>query len=125
MLCVIIKTEEVKLPREFVFSKHGMVQHSGVVWKEIRGLRYHPYLIWEDVGLKDAVLFGYGDPMQIKVQNGRQALMGDGDPLYTSDEKKGDDDDVSTNTTSLQNCRRKGQKKCEGCMARVLRRCAD
>lgn len=53
------------------------------------------YLIPEDVGLNDVVVFAYHDLMQRGMQNTRKIILGDGDPLHMFDEKKGADYNVS------------------------------
>lgn len=50
-------------------------------------MRYHLNLIPEDVELKYAVSFAYGDSVQCKGQKKCEVLPGNAYPLYTSDEK--------------------------------------
>lgn len=52
--------EEAELPIQFVFRRHGNVQHAGSGRKTNHGLRHHLYLVLTDVDLGDAVAFAVG-----------------------------------------------------------------
>lgn len=56
----VFRMEEVVLPAECVFFGHGSLNHAGGGWKRNHPLRYHTYVIPEDVEIKDAVAFAYG-----------------------------------------------------------------
>lgn len=90
------------MSRECVFFGHGNKQNGVGGWKENHGMRYHLYLFSEDVELKFAVAFAYGDSMQRGVQNKREDLLGDMDFLYLPDEKERADTDVSKNMSSVE-----------------------
>lgn len=62
-LCKVIRIEEVRLLRECVFFGHENMQHEDGSRKGNHELRYHLYLIPEDVALKYAVAFSHVDSM--------------------------------------------------------------
>lgn len=76
----------MKLSKECVFFGHGKAHHECGGWKKMHVLRYYPYLIPEDVGLKYAIAFPCGDPIQSYVQNKREAIPNGVDLLYMFDE---------------------------------------
>lgn len=93
--------EKVSLPRERVFLVHGNVPHSGGGSKANYRLRYDLDLIPENVDLNDAVVFAYGHTTQCKIRNKREALLGDVDPLYRSQEKESGDNNASRSTINV------------------------
>lgn len=101
-MCKVIKVEEVKLRRKCIFPGQGSVQHAGGVWKGDHGLRYHEYLLPEDMGLANAVSCACGDSMQREVRNKWEVLLGEVNPLCTSHDKEGADDTVSRTTICLE-----------------------
>lgn len=90
-----VMIEEVKLPRECVLCGHRNLQWDSGGWNRKHRLRYPLYPIPEDMNPKSESVFGNGVSAQREVQNKRKALMGDVDPLFTSDEKDHVDDSVS------------------------------
>lgn len=56
------------------------MQQLGDGWNANDSQRCHLYPVLEDVDLKDAITFAYGDFMQRKVRNNREALLVDVDP---------------------------------------------
>lgn len=56
----------------------------------------------EDVYLRDAEAFLCGDLMQCTVQNRREALLGDVDPLYLSHEKVGAKKNMCRNMVTVK-----------------------
>lgn len=66
-LCKVIKMQEVRPPRGFVFCGHGKVQCAGAGWKGNHRLWYQVYPIPTDVVLNHAVVLEYGDSMLHKV----------------------------------------------------------
>lgn len=81
----MIKIEGVKMPRECVFYKHRTMQHANSGPKENQSLMYHLYLNPENVDLKDAVAFAYGELMQCEMRNKCNVFLGDANPLYMFD----------------------------------------
>lgn len=64
-----IKMKELRLSRKCVLLGHGNVQHVAHVWNKNQWLRYHLYLISENVHLKDAVAFEYDNTMWHNARN--------------------------------------------------------
>lgn len=91
----------MRLPREYVVFKNGNAQHAGGGWEGSRCLRNHLYLVWADVDLKDGAMFVYGDSMQRELQNKREFLLGDLNPLCMSDEKDAADDNEPRKIVSV------------------------
>lgn len=67
----------------------------------IHGSRNHLYLIPENVTLNDSFAFSYGASMWSDVQNKRKMPLGDGDPLYMSDESDAGDYNVSSHSVTV------------------------
>lgn len=68
--------------------------------KRNHGLQNNPYVISDDVTLRDAAGFAYPNPMQCRVQNKRELFMGDIDLFYASDETESADDNMPKNTVA-------------------------
>lgn len=94
--------EKVKLPREYVFFGHRDDQYVGGGLKGNHRLTQHLYLNPGAVDLQDAVAFVRGDSMQCEERNPREAVLGNVETLYLSDEKNADDDNVPRNTITVE-----------------------
>lgn len=94
-LCKVTKMEEVKLPKKSFFSKHGNAQNAGGGLEGNHALRYSLNLIPEYVDLEDVVAFANRNSTQLERQNEFEVLLGDVYSLYTSDQKKRAEDNVS------------------------------
>lgn len=87
-LCNVIKMKEVKLWNGYVFFRYGNVQHAGARWKGNHGLRYHAYLIPEDVDLKDGAAFERGCYVQSDVQIKFKVVLHDVHLVYMPEETR-------------------------------------
>lgn len=67
-MCKIIKMENLKLWRKCAIFGHDKVQYAGGVRKGNYGLGYGIYLIPDNMDLKYAVAFVYGDAMPSDLQ---------------------------------------------------------
>lgn len=54
-----LRMEEVTITPDAVSIGHVYVQHSGAEWRRKYFLRYHMYLILEEVELNDPISFAY------------------------------------------------------------------
>lgn len=61
--------EDLRLPEVCAVIGDGNAQHVAVGRIENNEIQYHPYLIPEDVELKDMDAFAYGDSVQRDVKN--------------------------------------------------------
>lgn len=77
----VVKLDKAILPRRCVSCGHGNVQHDGGGWKDKHVLRYQLYLIPEDMHMKDAVPFLYGDSTQSRMGSRRKVILRDVDAL--------------------------------------------
>lgn len=88
MLCKMMGTLEMKLPREYALFKNGNMRHAGGEWKGNQGLRYYLYPIPGNVNLQDVVAFRYRYLMEHEVWSKCKALLGNMNPLWRTHEKK-------------------------------------
>lgn len=72
-------------------------------------MRYHLYLILEDVDLVNTAALAYEAAMQREGRNKHEALLGDLLPLYRTDEKEGADDNVSASKISVEMTRERDE----------------
>lgn len=70
--------------------------------KENHRLLYHPYLIFYDKDVKEAVALAYGVSIQRDVLKKREVLLQDVDFSYLSDVMGGVGENVFRNTTNVQ-----------------------
>lgn len=92
--------ENVKQPRQCVFSGHGSMQHADGGWKCNYASWYHLYLIPGDLNSEAALSFLYGYQLQFDIFNKREVLFDDAAPLNLSHEKEGADGNMSINTVT-------------------------
>lgn len=78
------------------------MQHAGGKCRDNIRLRYHPFLIVGDLESDDAVAFAYVEWMMPAVRNKGKVLLDYVDPVYIFDGKKGADDNVSGNMTTVE-----------------------
>lgn len=68
--------EEVTISPNSVFIGHSYLQHAGPAWRRKYCLRYHMYLILEEMEWKDAIDISYGNGLSISPKAGT-AVGGD------------------------------------------------
>lgn len=56
-----MRVEEVIISPKAIFIGHDYLQHAARAWEGKYCLWYHMYLITEEMELKDAIYFAYGD----------------------------------------------------------------
>lgn len=60
-----MRIKEASIAPYSVFIDHGYLQNGGGEWQGKYGLRYHMYLVAEEVRLKDDIAFAYGNGLSI------------------------------------------------------------
>lgn len=61
---VLVMTEIV-IPAFSVFVGHGQIQHAGAEWKGFSSLRYHLYVVPENVNQTDSIFYSYENSLKI------------------------------------------------------------
>lgn len=66
----MLKRDSVVLPPYSVFVRHGYLQHAGGEYVRFHDMRYHNYILLDDVNLMDLVAFGYGRSSNVEKKGG-------------------------------------------------------
>lgn len=78
------------------------MQYAGCGYKNYHGLRYRLYLLPEDVHLKDAIAPAYSSSTWRNEQDEPKDFPGDVRLIYSSNEKRDADDNVSSNKVTIE-----------------------